>query len=148
MRPHLIIRERTDSSVEHTKLQNALWLRLNLIQGVRCWKLRQGVATPAGRDHPMFFGLKEGASDLIVCARGLFVTLECKTGDAREKPEQRQWRRIVSEEALGISEVVHSVDEGVAVVMNAIADTPVTIIDQERIARSRAFFANYNRRKP
>lgn len=112
MRPQLIAHSSKPRN-PHTELVNQVWRALNNLPGVAAWKLTQGVGRAEHADHAQWFGLVRGASDVLCCARGRFVAIECKTGSGRERLEQEQFREVVLKHG-GIAVVVRSVAEAIS----------------------------------
>lgn len=115
-----------------TPLQRAIQRRLQLIRGVLCWRVNTS-AGEAQSGHWIASGLRDvhgkvkGTLDLVVAVRGRLVLLEVKMPGKDASPDQRL--RIAEARANEIvAEVVHSVDEAVAVVEQVLGE----LQEQER----------------
>jgi hypothetical protein len=108
--------------MSETQLQRSIQQRLELMPGVKCWRCNTGAG---GKRRSVKYGLRDlngevaGTQDLLCCAAGLWVALECKLPGEELDPAQLK-RQQETREAGGISEVVCSVDQAVAVVEAAI----------------------------
>jgi len=126
---------RQAASAKHSALVKIILQRLAYEPGLKLWPLRQFAGSPRVGTHPVFWGLVQGASDILGCLAfnavqrhetgflnrveiGRFFALEVKTGKAKQKPGQREFERDVRDVG-GFYAVVHSVDEALAALERA-----------------------------
>ena len=95
------------------RIMHEIRLALGQIEGLVLWRNNVGVAVQS--DRPVIYGLGIGSADLVGCYRGRFIALEIKRPGKSATAEQQQWLACVRYNG-GVAEVVHSVDEAIAVV--------------------------------
>jgi len=103
--------------VSEGEIQDAVRLALADVPGLVLWRNNVGMAehwSPKGVRRTRY-GLAPGSADLIGCLSGRFVALEIKTPTGRLTPEQKTWLALVERHG-GLTAVVHSADEALAVV--------------------------------
>lgn len=108
-----------NQSVEHTRLVNAILLKIGSHPDVRLWKQTTGMGRSLTGNTPIRFGL-EGSSDLIgILMTGRFLAIEVKTGNARQSKVQRNFQRMI-ERFGGLYILARSVSDAVNGVSTAL----------------------------
>jgi len=84
------------SSEEHTNLVNKTVFTVGSSKYARVWKNATGVARAMDNDNRIIrFGLP-GSSDILgVVNSGHILCLECKTGDAKQNKQQRNFQKMI-----------------------------------------------------
>lgn len=92
-------------------IQKAIRLQLGQMPDVVLWR------NNVGRAGQVEFGLVTGAADLIgIGPGGVFLALEVKTATGRQRPEQRQFQKVVNRYR-GVYAVVRNEDQAMAIVL-------------------------------
>lgn len=95
----------------HTELVRAVEKLLILKPGVFAWVNNTGAGLMDGRRY-VTFGYK-GSADLIgLTADGKFLAIECKTGEARQTFDQRQFQEKI-EGLGGRYYIIRTLDEAI-----------------------------------
>lgn len=105
-----------NNSAAHHALKRLILLDLGSEPDVRLFDNPRGFDARAKATY----GLAPGGGDLIglVGPRGVFLSLEVKTGSARPTEQQNNWRDMVNAFG-GVGRVVRSVDEARAALAEA-----------------------------
>ena len=81
------------STAEHQCLVNSILVKYGALPQLRIWKNATGSAQVNGRY--LKFGLI-GSSDIIgISYRGQFLAIECKTGSAKQSPQQILFQKMI-----------------------------------------------------
>ena len=99
--------------VRESDIQRTIIARLNAIPGVFAWRINSGVANAGGRF--VRFNSAPGCADIIACANGRFVAIECKSENGRVSKDQEQFGHAIAR-AGGWYLVSHTVEHAVEAV--------------------------------
>jgi hypothetical protein len=103
---------------QHTALVNLTLERLTIRDGWMFWKMPTGLGRSMDGARVISFGLNGGA-DIIGCADGWFVAIECKVGRDALRKNQKNFRTAVLT-AGGIHIVAYSPEEAESKLLGAL----------------------------
>lgn len=60
----------------------------------RVWRNETGMALNIRTEQPFHYGLK-GSADIIGICNGFFIAIECKTGNATQSEQQKNFQAMI-----------------------------------------------------
>lgn len=111
------------SSAEHKKLKNDILVALSKIPGVVVWPQETGVARSMDGERVIKFGLVGSADITGILRGGTRLEVECKTGNATQSVEQKNFERMINRNQ-GLYIVARSVLDATNAVTDRLASNP------------------------